>query len=52
VFWDVIHPTSFAHCWQAYFTHQTMAASGWVNPPLSLSTYREWCEQRQPTTAG
>lgn len=44
LFWDVIHPTSFAHCWQAYFIQNSMADAGWTQPARSLEQQRQWCE--------
>ena len=29
LFWDTIHPTTFAHCWQAYFIAGELQAAGW-----------------------
>lgn len=38
LFWDTIHPTTFAHCWQAYFIALELQNAGWwsgLNDPES-----------------
>jgi phospholipase/lecithinase/hemolysin len=45
VFWDVVHPTTLTHCWQAYFVRQTLAQAGWASPPESIPNHRKWCQR-------
>ena len=28
MFWDVVHPTSYTHCWVAYFVQRELARAG------------------------
>lgn len=45
LFWDVVHPTSYAHCWQAYQVARELANAGWVRKMLEPVEYREWCQK-------
>jgi thermolabile hemolysin len=45
VFWDVVHPTSYTHCWQAWLIGGTLARAGWIAPLPTPDAYRAWCEQ-------
>ncbi|MEH6584226.1 MAG: hypothetical protein V7754_20005, partial [Halioglobus sp.] len=42
-FWDVIHPGTYAHCWQAYQVNTVLAQAGWTEQTLDPAAYREWC---------
>jgi thermolabile hemolysin len=42
-FWDVIHPGTYAHCWQAYQVNEVMSQAGWIKQPLDPAGYRQWC---------
>ena len=42
VFWDTVHPSSFMHCWIAYFVQDGFARAGWADAP-SLEAHREYC---------
>ena len=44
IFWDVIHPTTFAHCWTAYLFGMQMSNAGWIVEPPPLQQYRAWCQ--------
>jgi phospholipase/lecithinase/hemolysin len=46
-FWDVIHPSTFAHCWQAYLVGDTLAAQGWIEQLPGPDLYRNWCQDRK-----
>jgi len=46
MFWDVVHPTSYTHCWLAYFVQREMARAGLVAPPSSLDGQRAYCTAR------
>ncbi|MEP5569324.1 MAG: SGNH/GDSL hydrolase family protein [Halioglobus sp.] len=43
-FWDVLHPGTYAHCWQAYEIGRVLAEAGWVAPMPSMEDYRDWCQ--------
>lgn len=45
-FWDVIHPATYAHCWQAYQVNEVMFQAGWIKQPLDPVSYRQWCHAR------
>ena len=44
MFWDVVHPTTFSHCWQAYMIAKDLAIVGWYGDMPSLQTYKIWCK--------
>ncbi|QFU74345.1 hypothetical protein EY643_01035 [Halioglobus maricola] len=44
VFWDLVHPTTFFHCWMAYMMGDLMFNEGWIGPMPPLEEYRGWCE--------
>jgi thermolabile hemolysin len=44
LFWDVIHPTTYAHCWEAWFIGRTLASAQWIAPMPEQAQYRQWCE--------
>ena len=44
MFWDVIHPTTFMHCWEAWFIGQTLANAKWIAPMPAQPEYKAWCE--------
>lgn len=43
LFWDVLHPTSLTHCWQAFAIQQATAKAGWTAPPPSPQEQRTRC---------
>jgi phospholipase/lecithinase/hemolysin len=44
LFWDRVHPTSYAHCWVARSIAETLARAGWVAQPPPVDAHRAWCE--------
>lgn len=50
-FWDVIHPSSFTHCWQAYLVGVTLSDAGWTEPLPGLEQHRTWCQTRANETS-
>jgi phospholipase/lecithinase/hemolysin len=46
MFWDVVHPTTFTHCWLAYFVQRDLAQAGLVVPPVSAMAQRAYCTAR------
>ncbi len=44
LFWDVVHPTTHAHCWQAYHVRQVLADAGWVPLETDERDYGRWCK--------
>jgi thermolabile hemolysin len=46
MFWDIVHPTSYTHCWIAYFVQREMARHGLVAEPPSPLDQRGYCIAR------
>jgi thermolabile hemolysin len=46
MFWDVVHPTSYTHCWVAYFVQRELARGGLAAAPPSVSAHRAYCTAR------
>ena len=44
VFWDVVHPTTYVHCWVAFGLHRRMHDAGWTRPTPEISEVGDWCE--------
>ena len=46
LFWDIVHPSTAAHCWQAFDLREILSEAGWasVTPP-SLAAYGKWCRE-------
>ena len=45
MFWDVVHPTTFSHCWQAYMIAKDLAKIGWYGELAPLAEYKNWCKK-------
>lgn len=43
VFWDVVHPTTYVHCWIAVALQQRMSAENWTRKTPNMSEVGEWC---------
>lgn len=43
LFWDVVHPTTYAHCWQSYQVGTVLADAGWIPAMPAPEQYRYWC---------
>lgn len=46
MFWDVVHPTSYTHCWVAYFVQDELAKAGMAPKPGAVSEQRAYCTAR------
>lgn len=46
VFWDVVHPTTYAHCWEAYLLAARMKEEGWIDELISPARNRIRCESQ------
>lgn len=46
LFWDVVHPTSYAHCWLAFVVQRELARAGLASAPASLDEQRAYCTAR------
>lgn len=51
LFWDVVHPSSYMHCWVAYFVQRDLANAGWVPPPASADAHRAYCRDAAEAAA-
>lgn len=43
-FWDLVHPSTFLHCWMAYSIGTLLQQQGWIGPLPDRAEYRAWCE--------
>ncbi len=46
-FWDMVHPTSFTHCWLAFFVERQLAQDGLIAQAPDAEAHRAYCEGRQ-----
>jgi hypothetical protein len=46
MFWDVVHPTSYTHCWLAYFVQRDLARAGLAATPPAPADQRAFCIAR------
>jgi hypothetical protein len=46
MFWDVVHPTSYTHCWLAYFVQGELARAGLTSQPGTVAEQRAYCTAR------
>ena len=46
MFWDVVHPTSYTHCWVAYFVQRELADAGMAAAPAPVAEQRAYCTAR------
>ncbi|MEP4146049.1 MAG: SGNH/GDSL hydrolase family protein [Halioglobus sp.] len=44
VFWDLVHPSTYFHCWMAYAFGNFLHDQGWMDAMPEASEYRAWCE--------
>lgn len=52
LFWDVVHPTTYTHCWQAWIFEHALAAAGWTHAPEPARDRRVWCGVVSDRTLG
>lgn len=45
LFWDVIHPSTYTHCWQSYFLRQSLADKHWIKAPVNAEQHKRWCQR-------
>jgi phospholipase/lecithinase/hemolysin len=43
VFWDLVHPSTYFHCWMAYAIGKEFHRLGWTGPMRPMEEQREWC---------
>ncbi len=46
MFWDVVHPSSYTHCWLAFLVQRELARAGLATAPLSPAEHRAYCTAR------
>jgi phospholipase/lecithinase/hemolysin len=46
MFWDIVHPTSYTHCWLAFFVQKELAREGLAPAPAPAAEYRSYCVAR------
>lgn len=44
VFWDLVHPSTFFHCWIAFWIGNVLHQQDWTAPMADMPDYRAWCE--------
>jgi phospholipase/lecithinase/hemolysin len=52
LFWDVVHPSSYTHCWQAWFFESVFVDAGWIEDAGSPEEHRAWCRTVSERTRG
>lgn len=50
-FWDMVHPTSYTHCWLAFFVERQLAQADLLGSEPDPLAYQEYCTQRQAPLA-
>lgn len=52
IFWDVVHPTTYVHCWVAYAINQRLTSLGWAGDAPALSDVGRWCARVSDVVVG
>ena len=45
-FWDIVHPTSYTHCWVAFFVQRELARAGLLSAEPSAEEHRAYCTRQ------
>ncbi|MEP1469647.1 MAG: SGNH/GDSL hydrolase family protein [Halieaceae bacterium] len=45
VFWDLVHPSTYFHCWIGYAVGETLNEAGWIAPMRDQEQHKAWCER-------
>lgn len=45
MFWDVVHPTTYTHCWVSFFLQRDLAKAGLLATAPSVEEHRAYCER-------
>lgn len=45
VFWDLVHPSTYFHCWIGYAVGEALNDAGWITPMPDQQEYKTWCER-------
>ncbi|MBY0275020.1 SGNH/GDSL hydrolase family protein, partial [Candidatus Binatia bacterium] len=46
-FWDMVHPTSYTHCWLSFFVQRELATAGLIAGEPDPVAHRAYCARRQ-----
>ena len=46
-FWDMVHPTSYTHCWLAFFVQRDLVRAGLLDGEPDARAHRTYCDRRQ-----
>ena len=46
-FWDMVHPTSYTHCWLAFFVQRDLVQAGLLDGEPDAREHRAYCDRRQ-----
>lgn len=52
IFWDVVHPTTYVHCWVAYTIKQQLSELQWASGAPVLTDVGDWCAGVADVVAG
>ena len=52
IFWDVVHPTTYTHCWVSYGMHRQMHELGWTRPTPAIEEVGDWCSGISDVVSG
>ena len=52
IFWDVVHPTTYVHCWIAFAINQQLTSLRWASETLAISDVGRWCSGVADVVAG
>jgi phospholipase/lecithinase/hemolysin len=52
IFWDVVHPTTYVHCWVAYTINQQLSELQWASGAPVLTDVGDWCAGVADVVAG
>lgn len=46
-FWDMVHPTSYTHCWLSFFVQRDLVRAGLLDGAPDAHAHRAYCDRRQ-----
>lgn len=46
-FWDMVHPTSYTHCWLSFFVQRELVQAGLLAGEPDPTAHRAYCDRRQ-----
>ena len=46
-FWDMVHPTSYTHCWLSFFVQRDLVRASLLDGEPDARAHRAYCDRRQ-----